>query len=44
MDLSFIENIKFDPTNRYILGFGENKIFILDSADKKGEIITLFEN
>lgn len=43
MDLSFIENIKFDPTNRYILGFGENKIFILDFENNKGEIIILFK-
>ena len=41
MDLSFIENIKFDPDNNYILGFGQNKIFILDIAKNKGEIITL---
>ena len=41
MDLSFIENIKFDPNNNYILGFGKNKIFILDYAKNEGEIITL---
>ena len=32
MDLSFIESIKFDPGDNYILGFGKNKIFILDHA------------
>ena len=41
MDLEFIKNIKFDPSGRYLLGFGGTKIFIFDYANNKGEIVTL---
>ena len=41
MDLSFIESIKFDPTNNYMLGFGKHRIFILDFVTNKAEIIIL---
>lgn len=41
MDLAFIEKIKFDPSSKYFLGFGKNKIFIFDREESKVEIIDL---
>ena len=40
-DISFIENIKFDINKRYLVGYGGNKVFILNLKTKNHEI---FEN
>jgi WD40 repeat protein len=38
-DISFIRKMKFDVNKRYLVGWGDNKVFILNLATKEHEII-----
>jgi len=37
-DLSFIEEIKFDDKNNFVIGFGGTKFFLLNMISKLGKI------
>jgi hypothetical protein len=39
VDLRFVKKIKFDTNNRFLVGFGENKIFVLNLKTKEHEIL-----
>ena len=41
LNLGFIEKIKFDKFNKYLIGFGGNQIFILDIENQVGEILSV---
>ena len=41
MNLSFIERIKFDKFNQYLIGFGGTEIFILNLKSNIGEILSV---
>jgi len=38
-DLRFVKKIKFDTNNRFLVGFGGNKIFVLNLITKDYEIL-----
>jgi hypothetical protein len=38
-DISLIKKMKFDVNKRYLVGWGDNKVFILNLATKENQII-----
>ena len=41
MNLSFIEKVKFDKYNEYLIGWGGTQIFILNLKSNDGEILSV---
>ena len=40
-DLSFIKTLEFDINNRFLIGYGTNKFFLLNLKSSQGDVFTI---